>query len=120
MKAIFGGHNVKMVNYNTFNNSPQLHHFDFIPKIGYRTYDSFSKEYSLKNVRELKITDFTNCYLIDKKQLGYVIHKQNDEYLIWNVTAKKYVYTVIHLDIPLYSYIEFLYKDSILYDVNNS
>ena len=120
LKAIYGGHNVKIVSYNTFNNSPKLHHIDFIPKIGYRIYDSYSKKHSLKVVRELKIADFTNGYLIDKKQFGYVIHKQNDEYLIWDVTAKKYVYAVIHLDIPLYSYIVFLYKDSILYDDDNA
>lgn len=39
----------------------------------------------------------------------YYINKMKNN-LIWNITAKKNVYAVIHSDIPLYSYIEFLYK----------
>lgn len=88
LKAVLGGRNVKVVSYNTFENCSQLHHLDFIPKIGYRAYDRFSKEYNLKIVRELRITDFCNSYLMNNKQYGYVLHKQNEEYLIWNITAK--------------------------------
>jgi len=119
LKAVLGGRNVKVVSYNTFENCSQLHHLDFIPKIGYRAYDRFSKEYNLEIVRELRITDFCNSYL-NKKQYGYVLHKQNEEYLIWNITAKKYVYAVIHSDISLYSYIEFLYKYSMICVTNNT
>lgn len=120
LKAVLGGRNVKVVSYNTFENCSQLHHLDFIPKIGYWAYDRFSKEYNLKIVRELRITDFCNSYSMNDKQYGYVLHKQNNEYLIWNITAKKYVYAVIHSDIPLYSYVEFLYKYSMIFDTNNA
>lgn len=120
LKAVLGGRNVKVVSYNTFENCSQLHHLDFIPKIGYWAYDRFSKEYNLKIVRELRNTDFCNSYSINDKQYGYVLHKQNNEYLIWNITAKKYVYAVIHSDIPLYSYVEFLYKYSMIFDTNNA
>lgn len=120
LKAVLGGRNVKVVRYNTFESCSQLHHLDFIPQIGYQNYDRFSKEYSLKVVRELRITDFCNNYLMNDKQYGYVLYKQNEEYLIWNITAKKYVYAVIHSDIPLYSYVEFLYKHSMICDTNNA
>lgn len=105
LKAIFGGRNVKIVSHNTFRDSLQLHHLDFIPQIGY--FDRFSKE--LEIVRELEISDFSSS-LMNRKQFGYVLHKQKDEYLIWNITAKEYVYAIIHETIPLYSYVEFSYK----------
>ena len=116
LKAIFGGHNVKIISNNTFENSTQLHHLDFIPQIGYPIYNRLTKKYSLHIVRELEISDFSNTY--GKKQFGYILHKQKDECIIWNINAKKYVHAIINADIPLYCYVEFSYKYSITYDTN--
>ena len=120
LKSILGGHNVKIVSYNTFENCTKLHHLDFIPQIGCQTFDRFSKEYSIKIIRELKISDFGNGYLIGNKQFGYILHKQKDECLIWNITTKQFVYAIIHITIPIYSYIEFSYKYSITYDTDKN
>jgi len=120
LKAVLGGHNVKIISHYSFRNCRELYHFDFIPQIGYPVYDKFSKKYSLNVVRELKINDLIDEYLIKKKQFGYVLHKQKNEYLIWNLTEKKYVYAISNTPIPLYSYVEFFSKFSIAYDTDKT
>lgn len=120
LKAVLGGHNVKIISNFSFRNCRQLYHFDFIPQIGYPVYDRFSKKYSLKIVRALKINDFIDDYLMKEKQFGYVLHKQKSEYLIWNITEKKYVYAISNTPIPLYNYVEFLSKFSIVCDADKT
>ena len=124
LKAIYGGRNIKIIRPNTFKCSLQLHHLDFIPQIGYKPYYDLTcfKDYAIKNwikiVRELKSEDFDDNY--QRKQFGYILYKQNNEYLIWNITKKRFVFAVVDNDIPLYSYVSFLYKYSICFDTNNS
>ena len=140
LKAILGGENIKAVGYRVFEDSPKLHHLDFTPQIGHYTTCprirqpiqrhsrpiniDFDRPYtprkaSLEIHGELNVHHFGTEGVIDNLQSGYVLHKQNDEYLIWNVTAKKYVYTIIHAPIPLYSYITFLCKYLVIHSTEN-
>ena len=77
LKAIFGRHNVKIISNNTFENSTQLHHLDFIPQIGYPIYNRLTKKYSLHIVRELEISDFSNTYGKNNLGIFYINKKMN-------------------------------------------
>lgn len=121
LQAIFGGHNIKIIRYNTFEGSIKLHHLEFIPQIGYQTYNRGAlNECSIKVVRELKTCDFEDYYSKGKLQYGYVLHRQKNEYLFWNISEKKYVYAFVSEPLPLLSYVSFQCKCIIYYDTNNN
>lgn len=121
LRAIYGGRNIKIVCRDTFKGCLQLHHLDFIPQIGCKTYKNrYSKEYSIEIIRELKSEDFGHCYQSNPKQFGYILHKQDKEYLIWDIIEKRFVFAVVDNNIPLYSYVSFFCKYSIYFDTTNS
>lgn len=114
LRAIFGGRNIKMIGYGAFNGCEQLHHLDFMPQaIGSQSWDK-----SLKSICELRPSDLGRHYT--RSGFGYVLRREKGAYLIWNVTNRKYAYAILDIDIPIYSCIEFSYKDSIVYDVDKN
>ncbi len=114
LRAIFGGRNIKMIGYGAFDGCEQLCHLDFMPQaIGSQSWDK-----SLESIRELLPSDLGRDYA--RSGFGYVLRREKEAYLIWNVTNRKYAYAILDIDIPIYSCIEFSYKDSIVYDVDKN
>lgn len=116
LKAILGGKNVKAISYNSFVESTNLHHLDFIPQIGYKRYDPTTKGFVTQIIRNLRINDFDFSYESCKDAFGYIIHKQRNEYLIWDIKNKKFAYTVSTNLFPVFSYVKFTYVYAITYN----
>ena len=116
LKAILGGKNVKAISHNSFVESINLHHLDFIPQIGYKRYDPTIKGFAIRIIRNLRINDFDFSYESQKDAFGYIIHKQRDEYLIWDIKNKKFAYTVSADNFPIFSYVKFTYMYKIKYN----
>lgn len=116
LKAVLGGKNVKAISHNTFEESTNLLHLDFIPQIGYEKYNPKTKRFAIEIIRNLRISDFDFSFESRKDSFGYIIHKQRNEYLIWDIKNKKFAYTMSADNFPIFSYTKFTYMYKIKYN----